>query len=216
MPVHPHFLSPTSMSRVDFLNSLGLNPNVFTLCINSGWAGNEHLLSLFHALKKCKRELQIVFLSGYNKSLYEKAHAAAQAIKIPTVILPFYEKMPELMRSVDAMVTKAGGLTSYQAVASRLPLIFDNTIEPMPQEAPTMNMLVNAGIATRLDHAGDIASIIEQIEIVPDKDRALPILPAGYQLDLTDQAVYDISHALLQLSNSHVELKPSNSVEHVA
>jgi UDP-N-acetylglucosamine:LPS N-acetylglucosamine transferase len=216
MPVHPEFLSPTATSRADFLNSLGLDPNTFTLCINSGWAGNSHLLSLFYALKKCKRKLQIIFLSGYNKRLYENTLSAAQATNIPTVVLPFYDKMPELMRSVDAMVTKAGGLTTYQAVAARLPLIFDNTIEPMPQEAPTMEMLVNAGVATRLDRADDIAPIVERIDIVPDKDRALPILPIGHELDLTDQAIYDISHALLQLSNSHIELESSNSVEYVA
>jgi hypothetical protein len=196
MPVHPKFLSQSLTSRGEFLSKLGLSADVFTVCINSGWAGNEHLLDTYLALAKCNRKLQAVFLSGHNKTLCEKALRTAQKTNIPTAVLPFCDQMAELMNAVDVMITKAGGLTTYQALARRLPLVFDNTIEPMPQEAPTMEMLVGCGMYGRLDRPMDIAQIVDTLQCCP---REKTLLPETYQLNLTDQAVYNIARSLLRL-----------------
>ena len=87
MPVHPKFLLPPKVSRAEFLRKLGLSPHVFTVCINSSWAGNSHILDIYRTLKKCNRRLQVIFLSGYNQQLYNKAIHAAKETKILTTVL---------------------------------------------------------------------------------------------------------------------------------
>jgi processive 1,2-diacylglycerol beta-glucosyltransferase len=196
MPVHPAFLSKSPVSRAKFLSALGLAPNVFTVCINSGWAGNAHLLDTYLALTKCNRSVQVIFLCGYNQGLYQAALLKARQTVIPTAVLPFYNQMSDLMSAVDVMVTKAGGLTAYQALARRLPLILDNTIEPMPQEAPTMKMLVSCGMGTRLDRPDDLPKIIDAMQL---RHHATGNLPAIYELNSTDRAIFHIAESILSL-----------------
>ena len=194
MPVHPQFLQPPAMNRDDYLSQLGLNPDRFTVCLNAGWAGNSHLLETYAALAKCKRSLQVVFLTGYNKELEKQALAAARKTGIKTAVMPFSDQMSSLMAAVDVMISKAGGLTVYESLARRLPLVFDHTIEPMPQEASTMKMLIGAGVAQRLDKPEEITDIVDGIGIL--SDRKAP-LPEDYQFNLTDQAINDIANTLL-------------------
>jgi len=194
MPVHPQFLRAPVMNRDDYLTQLGLNPDRFTVCLNAGWAGNSHLLETYAALAKCKRSLQVVFLTGYNQELERQALAAAHKTGIETCVMPFSDQMSSLMAAVDVMISKAGGLTVYESLARRLPLVFDHTIEPMPQEASTMKMLIEAGLAQRLDTPEQITDIVDGIAIL--SDRKAP-LPQDYQFSLTDQAINDIANTLL-------------------
>jgi processive 1,2-diacylglycerol beta-glucosyltransferase len=196
MPVHPGFLSPPKVSRKQFLLQLGLVPEVLTVCLNSSWAGNTHWLDMYRAMARCKRRVQVIFLSGHNQALYREATAAAARESIDTVVLPFFDRMSDLMASVDVMVTKAGGLTTYQALARRLPIIFDKTIEPMPQEAPTLKMLVALGVAQECKAPKDLIEIIDNLKVCRDTHASLP---TQHQLNLTDHAIYDIAKALLNL-----------------
>jgi processive 1,2-diacylglycerol beta-glucosyltransferase len=206
MPVHPAFLSKPLVSRAKFLSDLGLAPNVFTVCINSGWAGNAHLLKTYLALTKCTRSLQVILLCGYNERLHRLALLKARKTGIPTAVLPFYNQMADLMSAVDVMVTKAGGLTTYQALARRLPLVLDNTIEPMPQEAPTMKMLVSCGMATQLNSPEALPKIIDAIPVRP---QATAPLPATYELNMTDHAIFDIAKSMLTLQFPNIFTEPS-------
>ncbi len=211
MPVHPKFVAPPSMSRTRFLKKLGLTPERLTICINASWAGNTHWLKTYRALTECKRPLQVIFLCGHNAKLQEQVKTAAAETGIPTAILEFNNKIPELMNAVDLMVTKAGGLTTYEALARRLPLVLDNTIEPMPQEAPTMRMMVESGMAEELNRAEDIVGIVDSMDFPARRQAALPQL---YQLDLTDSAIFEIGRSLLRLSN--MEAEPITSLRDAA
>jgi UDP-N-acetylglucosamine:LPS N-acetylglucosamine transferase len=201
MPVHPEFLLPPVLEKTNFLQSLGLTPGVFTVCINASWAGNVHMLNVYKELRECRREIQVIFLSGYNKQLYAAATRAADKTGIPTVILPFYSQMSDLMNAVDVMVTKAGGLTTYEALARRLPLVLDKTIEPMTQEAVTLEILVRLGLAQELNQPRDIADCINKVQYPRTKNSALP---EEYQVNLTDEGIFNIARSILSLSNSPI------------
>ena len=73
------------------------------------------------------------------------------------------------MNAVDLMVTKAGGLTTFEAIARRLPMAIDIITEPMPQEAGTIKILLEASKKTHLAHVirrpEDIIKIIELSEL---------------------------------------------------
>ena len=207
MPIHPDFLSPPSVSPKQFLSNLNLSGDVFTVCINSGWAGNPHLLEIYEALTKCKRKVQAIFLCGHNNHLYELAQKKAKQTIIPTAVLPFYSEMSNLMAAVNLMVTKAGGLTTYQALARRLPLVFDNTIEPMPMEAPTMRMLVDCDLAEKIDKPEDIVAIVDNSEF-PHQIKPLPQI---YELNLTDDAIFNIARSLLKLYDPEIISEHANA-----
>lgn len=63
-------------------------------------------------------------------------------------LLPFTDKIPELMAISDFVVTKPGGITSSEVLACSIPMIICN---PIPgQEEQNSNFLLNNGVAIRL------------------------------------------------------------------
>ncbi len=64
MPIHPDFLKPPGFDRRKFLSFLDLDPDVFTICLNSGWAGGGNLLAIYKALSKVKKRCKSFFFAG--------------------------------------------------------------------------------------------------------------------------------------------------------
>jgi len=64
------------------------------------------------------------------------------------------------MSAANVMISKLGGLTTFEAFACRLPIIADGITTPMPQEAGTASMLVKRGAGVLLRRAVDIVPVI--------------------------------------------------------
>lgn len=200
MPVNPDFLAPPASERAQFLSHLGLSAELPTLCINSGWAGGGNMLAAYKALSNVEENFQVIFLCGQNRALYEKAKELAAESNVPTAVLPFHDNMPDLMNAVDAMVTKAGGLTSYECIAKRLPMIIDVITPPMPQEAGTVEILVETGLARRLQSPEELSKLVRGLK--HDPQRFDKPLPTKYCLDQTN-AIFDIARTILE-NSAHI------------
>ncbi len=210
MPVHPAFVQPPSVPREEFLTHLGLSPNVPTLCINSGWAGGGNMLEAYKALQTSNAPIQVIFLCGHNTRLYEDAKELAKDSSIPTAVLPFHDSMPDLMAAVDAMVSKAGGLTTFECIARRLPMIIDMITDPMPQERGTIDILVEQGMAKRLTNPEDIVHLVEGLSIEPN--RLKKTLPPAYCLNRPDASL-EIARLILQNGAGSVGREKTRSKE---
>jgi UDP-N-acetylglucosamine:LPS N-acetylglucosamine transferase len=204
MPIHPDFVTAPTIDRTSFLTHLGLASDVPTVCINAGWAGGGNMLKIYDSLSRTNRRIQCIFLCGHNTDLYEKAMEAATKSEIPTAVLPFHDCMSDLMASVDMMVTKAGGLTTYQAIARRLPVAFDLLTEPMPQERGTIDMLVSQKLASRVNTPDDIIQIVENLAC--RNERTATDLPATYNLNLTDTAPDTIANCVLKSCTPAIDI----------
>lgn len=209
MAVNPAFLKPPSTTRQEFLTHLGLSPDILTICINAGWAGGGNMLKVYQALNKVQRPLQVIFVCGHNNKLYETAMAAAAESEISTAVLPFHDSMSDLMNAVDLMITKAGGLTTFEAVARRLPIAFDMITEPMPQERGTIEILLKQDLCFAITQPEAIVGVIENFK--PAKNRAQLELPKAHNLDLTDSAVYTIAERVLEMCG--IKVPPAEIIE---
>jgi UDP-N-acetylglucosamine:LPS N-acetylglucosamine transferase len=205
MPIHPDFLRPPSVSREDFLTSLGLKPNLLTVAINSGWAGSKKLMRVYTSLSQAGQPVQCIFLAGHNQELFERVKQQVKTSPVPTAVLPFHDNMAELMSSCDLMVTKAGGLTTYEALARRLPMALDLLTEPMPQERGTADLMIEEKLAAPLYSPEDIIPVVRKMQ--PGRDEQRLVLPPEHELNRVD-AVYDIARQILQLCDG-VSLKSS-------
>jgi len=205
MPVHPDFIKAPTTSRAEFLAHLGLSPDKPTVCINAGWAGGGNTLAIYKALAQNNRNAQVVFLCGHNTELYERVKREAKDSGIPTAILPFHDRMSDLMSAVDLMVTKAGGLTSFEAIARRLPMAIDMITLPMPQELGTARMLCEQGVACAIEKPEDIIDVVNRIKVrTPENEM---VLPSAHGLNKVG-AVYDIASTVLNMAG--VKLKPAS------
>ena len=163
MPIHPDFVKAPQTKKSDFRHHLGLHRDKLTVCINAGWAGGGNMLSVYRQLAEVQKPLQVIFLCGHNRSLYEKAKREAEACHIPTAVLPFHDRMSDLMSAADLMVTKAGGLTTFEALERRLPMALDVITKPMPQEMGTVKILIDSGFAVPIKKPSDIIAVVEKL-----------------------------------------------------
>ena len=76
-------------------------------------------------------------------------------------ILDYTNKVPELMSVSDLVVTKPGGLTTTESLASGLPII---VINPIPgQEEGNAEFLEQNGVAVWLKKENNIQEILENL-----------------------------------------------------
>jgi UDP-N-acetylglucosamine:LPS N-acetylglucosamine transferase len=202
MPVDPIYLRPAETSRENFLKELGLEPDKVTICLTAGWAGGGNFIKIYSALTSVSKPVQMIVICGNNEKLYQKIKKIAQTMPFKTTVERELPSLSDAMSACDLLVTKAGGLTTFEAIARRLPMAIDMLTEPMPQEGGTAKILIEAGLAKPINQPSDLVTIIEALEHI--ENRADLPLPQKNNLDCT-HAVYEIAKIILENCHSEPE-----------
>ena len=135
MPVHPKFELPDERAAQAARRELGLDPQKFTVFVNAGWVGGGNIPQIFRELVRGELDVQAIFLAGRNEELRSEAESIAASAKFPVKVIGYSEQVEQLMQAANVMVSKLGGLTTFEALACRVPIIADTTTPPMPQES---------------------------------------------------------------------------------
>lgn len=166
------------ISRRDALIEEGLDPELKTVLIMAGSFGVTDVLKIYHSIVNSELDFQIILITGRNEKLYETFdrylsktifqnalieeynsevwHSSLKTIKKPrkpkpskpTKLLYYTDEIAKYMHISDLIVTKPGGLTVSEAIASGLPIA---TYKPIPgQEEQNADFLVSKNMAVRL------------------------------------------------------------------
>jgi len=73
--------------------------------------------------------MQILAITGTNQALAKKLETIAKSSRIPIRVMGFVDNVAQLMEISDLLLTKAGGVTVFEALAKRLPMII---YKPLP------------------------------------------------------------------------------------
>lgn len=163
MPVHPKFHAVDEADAQLARRAFGLDPEKFTVFVNAGWAGGGNIPQIFRELVRGDLDVQAVFLAGKNEGLRVEAEALAVGAKFPVKVIGYSDEVEKLMQSANVMISKLGGLTTFEALACRLPIIADATTPPMPQEAGTVELIAKEGAGILLEKASDVVSAIRSL-----------------------------------------------------
>ena len=176
IPIHPKFQFQDEEGKLATRAELGLDPEKFTVFINAGWVGGGNIPRIFNEMVEQGSQIkntQAIFLAGRNQELCERVTAIARRAPFPTKVLGYTTVMEKLMNAADVMVSKLGGLTTFEAMATRLPIIADTTTPPMPQESQTANLISRHNAGVLLNRVGDIAPIIRRLLHNPAEHAAM-------------------------------------------
>lgn len=127
-----------------------LSPNKKTILFFGGGEfglGKSRTVEILQCLTKHLDIYQIVAISGKNQkmNLAFKEIASSLPDSSSLKIFDFIDKVPEIMSISDLVVTKPGGLTITESLASSLPILI---INPIPgQEEENAEFLEQAGVA---------------------------------------------------------------------
>ena len=131
--------------------------------------GKTKTIEIFEKFVSFKDNLQIIAISGKNEKMqlaFEnivKQYNAKNRVKI----LSFTNHVPELMSIATLVVTKPGGMTTTESLASHLPIII---INPIPgQEEENAEFLESKGLGIWIKKNTNIEDLLDNIFKDPDK-----------------------------------------------
>ncbi len=163
MPVHPKFAFPGEQAAQAARTALGLDAEKFTVFLNAGWEGGGNVPEIFRELVRGELDVQAIFLAGKNEALKTEAEIVAAEARFPVKVIGYSDEVEQLMRAANVMISKLGGLSTFEALNCRVPIIADVTTRPMPQEAGTVNLIVKGGAAVLLQRASDIVPVVRRM-----------------------------------------------------
>jgi processive 1,2-diacylglycerol beta-glucosyltransferase len=202
IPIHPKFQFQTQADKEATRAELGLAPEKFTVFINAGWAGGGNIPRIFEEMVGSGEQIkdaQAIFLAGRNHELCERIDAIARRAPFPTKVIGYTTVMEKLMNAADVMVSKLGGLTTFEALASRLPIIADTTTPPMPQESQTGRLISRHNAGLLLERASDIAPIIRRLLSDPAEHAAMRLAASRIAIpDATKRIVDELMRKVEQ------------------
>ena len=197
MPVDPKFCEVDEKHAQDARRAFGLNPDKFTVFLNAGWIGGGNIPQIFRDLVRGELDVQAIFLAGKNEELRIEAEEIARHAKFPVKVIGYSDEIEKLMHSANVMVSKLGGLTTFEALACRLPIIADAITPPMPQEAGTVAMIEKKGAGILLRRSIDIVPTIRDLASNPQRYRDMKAATIGLAMpNSTDYIIREIAALL--------------------
>lgn len=176
IPLSNKFLLKYDKSEI--LESFGLSPDRKTVLFFGGGEfglGKTQTFKIFKSFVECPENIQIVAIAGKNPKMKESFENLVYELgKFDKVkILEYTNKVPELMSISDLVVTKPGGLTTTESLASGLPIV---VINPIPgQEEENAAYLEENKVAIWIKKDDNVEEILNNLFANPDKMQEMKI-----------------------------------------
>lgn len=164
IPLSNRFLEHYDKKTI--LDEFGLQENKKTVLFFGGGKmglGKSKTLEILKTLAEDFKDLQIVAISGTNKEMNDQfKEIVSNSSRDDSIkVLEFTDKVPELMTISDLVITKPGGLTTTESLASGLPIII---INPIPgQEEENAEFLENNKVGIWIKKSDDVKEKLESI-----------------------------------------------------
>ena len=171
IPISNRFLK--NYNKQEILNNYKLSNDKFTVLFFGGGEfglGKTKTAEIFNNFvqESLNNKIQIIAISGKNPKMKQNFEDIVSHYEAKNVtILTFTNEVPELMSISDLVVTKPGGLTTSESLASHLPMVI---INPIPgQEEENAEFLEDKGIAVWIKKNDDSKKIIKDLLNNPKK-----------------------------------------------
>ena len=170
IPLSNRFLM--HFDKDEIMKSMGLNPDKRVILFFGGGEfglGRDKTVKILNSFITHVKNHQIVAIAGKNEKMkvaFDKLVAETNSESFVKV-LAYTKQVPELMSISDLVVTKPGGLTTTESLASGLPIV---AINPIPgQEEENAKFLEDEGVAIWLKKNDDYDEIIA--DLLGDEDK---------------------------------------------
>ncbi|AIE58939.1 MGDG synthase family glycosyltransferase [Bacillus methanolicus] len=156
--------------------------NIPSVMVMGGGLGLGGIKELSHALLKWKENIQIIICTGNNETL-RRTLSRNEKFHHPHVrILGFVDLIDEWMEATDLLITKAGGLTCFEAMSKGLPMYI---YQPFPgHEEKNCEFLVNNHLAIKIDDITNLDKVIEKLLFSPEEMKSLYDRMRKFQLKI--------------------------------
>lgn len=195
IPIHPAFSK--QQDRATCLRSQGLvgdRPIVLQL---AGGFGVGPMEKIYRALLEIDVPLEIVSVAGRNEEIKKELEMIEVPIRHRSKIIGFTETIHELMAVADLVISKPGGLTTSEVLASGAAMAI---INPVPgQETRNSDFLLENGAAIKINNVATLPYKLSKLLI--DQTRLRQLKENAVRLS-RPQAAFDVAKIALKLARS--------------
>ncbi len=129
--------------REEIRRELNISTTEKVILVMAGSMGYGNMPEIISEILNFDKNCRVLAVCGNNKKLYNKLVSESYGENVS--IYGFTNNVDELMDAADCIITKPGGLTTTEAMAKQLPMIFVN---PIPgQEERNQEFFLNSGLA---------------------------------------------------------------------
>ncbi len=149
------------------LDELELNPNLPTILMMAGSFGVTNVFKIYEDIINIDRDFQVIVITGRNQKLYDEFAKVINKSKKQTKLIYFTDEVNKFMQAADMIITKPGGLTITEALASNIPMAIFDAIPG--QEEENADFLINHNMAIKLEKGQSCDNLIEELLINKEK-----------------------------------------------
>lgn len=157
IPVNMAFLKSTDKANARNELSLPNGKMILVSCGSMGCGPIEEIVQTF--TNTLERDQFAVIICGSNKKLYSRLSSSNIDGKI--YVYGYVNRMNLFMDSADVYLTKAGGLSTTEAIMKRLPIIYINAVPGC--ETRNIEFMTKNNYALSSDSAAEAAGIAQGI-----------------------------------------------------
>ena len=203
IPIHPAFSE--HQDRETCLRSQGLVGDRTIVLQLAGGFGVGPIEKIYRGLLEIDVPLEIVSVAGRNEEIKKEI----QKIQVPprhrSKVIGFTETIHELMAVADLVISKPGGLTTSEVLASGAAMAI---INPVPgQEARNSDFLLENGAAIKINNVATLPYKLNKL--LGDEARLRQIKQDSVRLG-RPQAAFDVAKIALRLTRSGSHMNESN------
>lgn len=169
IPVMPDFLpsGDPAIARADAANRFGLDPAKTTFLLMGGGAGFGKMSETAKALLDIADSFQLIALAGRNKAQLEELLSLAAAYPGRLLPMGFTNEVPALLACSDLVISKPGGLTTVECLATGKPML---AYAPIPgQEEHNADYLLECGAAMKALDLPGLTWRVRKLLTEPDR-----------------------------------------------
>ncbi len=196
-PIHPKF-DDVAGSKRELRAQLQLPREGFVALLMAGGEGGGKLLPTALALAKARLPMQLVVVCGRNEPLRAKISELVPSLATPVRVLGFTDKVPELMRAADLLITKAGPGTLAEANAAQLPVVVYDYIPG--QERGNVEFVRRNGIGEVA--IGGSAEVVRSVERLVRNEKLLAGMRRAQELVAPKRSSRRIAALIAQMANT--------------
>ncbi len=196
-PIHPKFDDVVG-SKVELREQLGLPREGFITLLMAGGEGGGKLMPTTMALAKAKLPMHLVVVCGRNETLRTKLDDLATSLPTPMTVMGFTDKVPELMRAADLLVTKAGPGTLAEANAAQLPVVVYDYVPG--QERGNVEFVRQNGIGEVAINS--TAEVVRSVERLVKNESRLAAMRRNQELVAPKRSSRRIAALIAQMANA--------------
>jgi processive 1,2-diacylglycerol beta-glucosyltransferase len=195
IPIHPAFNEPKD--RATCLLSQGLVGDRIIVLQLAGGFGVGPVENIYRALLEIGVPLEIVSVTGRNDQMRKELQKIEVPCRHRSKVIGFTDKIHELMAVADLVVSKPGGLTTSEVIASGAAMAI---INPVPgQESRNSDFLLENGAAVKINNIATLPYKLSKL--LKDKKRLVRLKRNSLRLG-KPRAAFDVAQIALKQARS--------------